>query len=528
MTDRNELERLKARRSQDKWQDDAWEFYDLIGEVKYAFNLVGSVMSRVRLYPGYVTGTDVAPSNAKNVEELPAGVASAADAVLRRLDTAHGGHPGLLKDAAINLCVAGECYLVQEPARPGTGRPETWSIKSVDELVALPNTSSRERSALFGIRKRRGTGTAGVDPLASNAYVGRIWRMHPRFSDESDSSMRGLLELCDELLLLSRAVRATARSRLNAGALFVPDELSVSRDQPEDINPVPEEGVQEPLPLEEQDSFEEELIDSMTTPIADEESAAAVVPLIIRGPAELGDKIKHIKFERSFDAQLTQRYDRVLERILQGIDVPKDIVSGLANIKYSNAVQIEDSFYKSHIEPLALLICDALTVVYLRPAMKSLGYDDEVVSKLVVWYDPSEIVTAPDKAGAANQGHTTYALSDDAWRRANGFSDQDAPTAEEVLRRIVVARGNLSDTLTEALLRRLDPDLFEQIREQSLEESPAPLPQNVQDLLQGRQPTQPPPDDEPPPAAGTPVPTPPAPASPAGGQALDNPLGGPV
>ena len=52
----------------------------------------------------------------------------------------------------------------------------------------------------------------------------------------------------------------------------------------------------------------------MTTPIRDEDSASAVVPLIIRGPAELGDKIKQFKFERSFDPALAQRADRVLER----------------------------------------------------------------------------------------------------------------------------------------------------------------------------------------------------------------------
>ena len=75
----------------------------------------------------------------------------------------------------------------------------------------------------------------------------------------------------------------------------------------------------------------------MTTPIADQDSAAAVVPLLIRGPAELGEKIKLFKFERSFDPALAERADRALDRIMQGIDVPKDVVTGLANVKYSNA-----------------------------------------------------------------------------------------------------------------------------------------------------------------------------------------------
>ena len=31
------------------WQREAWEYYDAIGEVKYAFQLVGAVMSRLRI-----------------------------------------------------------------------------------------------------------------------------------------------------------------------------------------------------------------------------------------------------------------------------------------------------------------------------------------------------------------------------------------------------------------------------------------------------------------------------------------------
>lgn len=509
--DRAEVERVKQRRASDKWQEDAWEYFDLIGEVKYAFNLLGSVMSRIRLFPGVITGTDVAPSNARAVESLPAGVAASADAVIRRLDTAHGGQPGLLKDAAVNLAVAGECYLVQTPAKVGSNLPETWSIKSVDELVTMPNGG-------FGLKKRRTAQQATIEPLVSTAYVGRIWRMHPRYSDEADASMRSLLDLCDELLLLGRTVRATARSRLNAGALFVPEELSVSRDAPEDVtDPNPDDSIQPVLPMEETDSFEEELLDSMTTPISDEESASAVVPLLIRGPAELGKDILHIKFERAFDAQLTVRYDRVLERILQGIDMPKDIVTGLANIKYSNAVQIEESLYKQHVEPMALLLCDALTVVYLRPALRSLGYAPEIVDKMVVWYDPSEIVTAPDKAGAANIGHQNFSLSSDAWRKANGFTDADAPTPEEVATRVAVQRGQLSDAVTEALFKMLIPGLMEKIRQDNINSGPTGgLPPGVQEILDGPpggggpppQPTNPNPPLPAQPATPTPVPEP--------------------
>lgn len=473
VTDKTEIERMSKRRQSDTWQQDAWDYYDLVGEVKYAFNLVANVMSRIRLYPAMITGENVIPSQIDDIEGLPEGLAGASHNALSKLDTANGGISGLLKDAALNLAVAGECYLVQTPAQMGSGTPESWKIKSVDELTVI-----KSKGAAFGIKPRRDAKGPEIEPLSDKAFIGRIWRMHPRYSDEADSSLRGVLDLMDELLLLSRTARATARSRLNAGALFVPDGLSVAADTdgPMDIPGVDEE-TGDPLQFEDDDTdqFEEELIDAMTTPIQDEASAAAVVPLIIRGPSELGEKIKLIKFERSFDPQLASRADKVLARILDSIDVPKDIITGLANVKYSNGVVIEESLYKQHVEPLCLMLCDALTVVFLRPVLRSMGFSEDEVAKVTLWYDPSSVNTKPDKATAAGIGYEKKVLSADAWRRANGFSDTDAPAPLEVAQRIATERGQLSEPLTEALFKSLVPDLMEQVRQQNQENSAGPM-----------------------------------------------------
>jgi hypothetical protein len=209
-----------------------------------------------------------------------------------------------------------------------------------------------------------------------------------------------------------------------------------------------------------EDEFEDQLMDAMTTPIKDEDSASAVVPLIIRGPAELGDKIKQFKFERSFDPALAQRADRVLERILQGLDVPKDIVTGLANVKYSNALQIDEALYKAHIEPLMLLIADALTVVYLRPYLLANGFTEPEVERIVVWYDPSQVATRNDRAADADMGFDKMAVSYETWRRAHGFSEAEAPSPTEVALRLLVEKGMITPELTEAMLGVVAPDVL--------------------------------------------------------------------
>ena len=488
MGDRAEADMFKQRRNagSSMWQSEAWEYYDAIGEIKYAFNLVASVVSRIRLYPAVVSDPSEAPSPIRNVEEYDQRLVAAAERAIARLDSAYGGQAGLLKDAALNLQVTGECYLTQVPERVGSGLPESWDIRSVDEI----NTDAKGNYIITPRRELKiGSATSakpGVIGLPKGAFIGRIWRAHPRFSEEADSSLRGVLDLCSELLLLNRTFRATARSRLNAGALYLPDGLSVAATPDPDYPYDDADGIySEPTPEEVEDEFEDQLIDAMTTPIKDEDSASAVVPLIIRGPAELGDKIKQFKFERSFDPALAARSDRVLERIMQGIDVPKDIVTGLANVKYSNALQIDESLYKAHIEPMMLLIADALTVVYLRPYLLANGFTEADVDRIVVWYDPSLVATRNDRAADADSGFEKMAISFETWRRAHGFAEAEAPSPTEVALRLLVEKGMITPELTEAMLGVVAPDVMEKIRGAAQAANPAPLPEGLDQMLQG-------------------------------------------
>jgi hypothetical protein len=181
---------------------------------------------------------------------------------------------------------------------------------------------------------------------------------------------------------------------------------------------------------------------------------------------------------------LAQRADRVLERILQGLDVPKDVVTGLANVKYSNALQIDEALYKAHIEPLMLLIADALTIVYLRPYLVAQGFSPTEVDRIVVWYDPSAVATRNDRAMDADSGFDRGIISGETWRRAHGFSTADTPTAEEVGIRMLFEKGAITPELTEAMLGALSPELMMKVREAQQGASVAPLPESVEQLLQ--------------------------------------------
>lgn len=433
LRDRNELAEHATRASRQQWQSVAWDHFDRIGEISFAFTVLANVMSRIRLYPAVVVDPDAPPvalTDAATIErpeeeteggEAPVAAFKADNGIspqqalevrdLYGKSIGKSDVPTMMSSFAYNAAVPGECYLAEIKNR--------WVVKSTEELKIDQS----------GVPKLTRTGGGTPVDLPVTTPIGRIWRQHPRFSHEAFSSMKALADDCEELLLLSRVIRHNSRARLNAGMVYIPDEVSIAGRTVTD---------DEEIEAEEEDSFEKEFGDALLGPVNDEANANSVIPLLMRGPAEHGDKIKYIAFERALDEFLVQRADRTLERILQGLDVPKDIVTGLANVKYSNAIQIDESLYKAHVEPLALMFCDAVTDIVLRPLLRAAGWDPAEAERIVVWYDPSEVTTRPDRAADAKALYDTDELSGSALRSAYGFSDTDKPSEDELAARVAL------------------------------------------------------------------------------------------
>lgn len=449
MKNKKEVDAINKRRLADVWQEHAWEYYDLIGEIKYSANLVASITSRVNLYVGFVEDTADVPSDIKDVERVDDAFKQQASDILYMLESGNGGTAGLLRNAALNLFVAGECWLINEPARFSTGEPSKFQVRSVAEIVTTG------RNSQVAIKPRRDSKPADFIPLPTNGFASRIWRNHGRFSDEADSSIRGILDICDQLLILDRSATAAAKSRMNAGILFVPDGLSNVTQSDGDLG-VP--GEMSDLSDDTQESFEEELIAGLVTPVEDITSMASLVPTVIRGPEDLGEKIRHIPLERSVDPQLAGRSEKLLDRILSGLDIPKDVAAGMSNVKYSNAIIIEEQLYKAHIEPLILLIADSLTIGFLRPALRAQGWPENLVNRAVVWYDPSAISAKPSKAEAATTLYNMKVLGAEAVLRAHGFTPADAPSDMERAQRMAEERAMISDAMSETLLSSIIPE----------------------------------------------------------------------
>ena len=469
------LEKVDRREPQ-AWQTAAWQFSDAIGEVKFAAGVLGSILSRVRLYAGVVDDIQRAPVSVTAFMEalgpvegaVQAGVTEEAlkyaDEIVSDLrEQSMGGTSTLMRNSAVNIWVAGEFYLI---------RDTKWRIASVSELTR--STDPRGGYELITTR----TGKQPRKKLDPDAFVARIWRNHPRWSGEADSSLLGVLDPCEELVLLEQAKRVITRSRLNAGGLFVPDGVGTI-------------------------DLEKQLFETANTPIRDESAAATIVPLLLQGPAELGKEIKLIDLSRRVDEDLLKQEERLIDRLLSGLDLPKEFVTGLSGVKFANGIVIDDELFRSHVEPLALLIVDSFTQVVLRPSLRAKGIPEEIINKCVVWYDPSTVISRPDRSQAANDGYDRKVLSAKAWRAARGFTELDAPDDDEIIRRLALEKAMIAPEMATVLVEALNPAFFAAQRAANQEASG--MPGDISQLLEGGTMPSSPGELPPPPVPGAPA-----------------------
>lgn len=420
-----------------QWQRAAWDYAEAIGEIRYGFNALASAAGRAQLEAGILDDPTRPPVTLTSIRDTDPYYEKVGGQTRRALERANDFlaelSQQLLTNAVLNWSIAGEFYL--------TYMDDEWTILSSEELVPvgwngeiLTETQLKSKHSTpvkWMVRRDRGR---PLEPLHPDAYLARIWRAHPRWQKEPTSSMLGILDQCEALLLLDQLVRSTTRSRLFAGAMFVPDTVVGSSDEK---------------------SIEEDITTAALTAITKEDAAYGVIPMLLTGPPEAGEQIKMIQIGRGIDDNILVLIERTLDRILTGIDLPKEFVKGLGSAKYANAVILEEGMYRLHIAPVLDLMVEAFTKVYLRPRLLKDGIEPAIAERIVATYDPAEVVNRPDKGQAANDGYDRKVLSGAAWRKARGFAESDSPNDEERYDRMIAEKGIVPPDTAAATIEHL-------------------------------------------------------------------------
>jgi hypothetical protein len=484
------VEQLDLTKRQDKqrqsqaWQSAAVQYSDQIGEIKYAFGLTANITSRARFYAGIIDNNDEPPVDVEGFLESVESVGSEqhaahlteaakiADEAVREFF--RGGQSRLIRILAMNLQITGEAYILDKNG--------IWDVASVKEISwGDPVRLNRSK---YGGRPGQASGT----PLKEGAFIARVYREHPIWQDDADSNMLGVLDSCEQVVLFDQVMRIISRTRMSAPIWALPAGTVTLNGKP----------------------LDEAIRELVQGPLEDESNLYTIAPLLLQLP-ENAQKPEKLDLGRSVDEAMIKEHENYLQRIFDGLDIPKDMISGMEGVRYSNALAVNDNYYKGHIEPLIVLISDILTYAYLRPAMHKAGIPEEIYERFVIWYNPAAIVTRPDRSASADTGHAKKVISDAAWRRAHGYSEHDAPTPRELLMRLAQERAVIPPDMSPQLIEMIDPEFFDAAR--AAGRGAAGIPDDVAQLLDGGVPSA---EGAAPTTETAPEAAPVAPAAPAG------------
>lgn len=400
-----------VRRTRQPWQDRSFEYYNSGGPAWYAAQFYSRMLSPLVLIAEEKNedGEWVESENEEAITQL------------NRIQDPGGGRSSLLGTYGRLMFVCGESLLFVSLDDDGN---EQWEMLSPMELRIDDTIFTRQEGPGLPTREYRRPKDDDYGALKpGEAIVYRLWRRHPQWSKLADSPMRAALDDFEELLMLTRAIRSQARSRLaGSGILFIDDRIS----------PAPPEPVGDEDPVE--DRYMDNLVTAMTAAMANEGVASEVVPILTRVPVpdqmKLSDMVYH---QRIIDPPMLYQEAgmrmETIRRIAVELDMPPEVLVGTADLNHWSAWLVDENTWKGHGEPVANQLVDDLTASFYRPTLKALGIDNWPDHRIS--YDASAVVNHPDRSKDAKDLHDRGVLSDEALRNANNFNEEDAPDEEE-------------------------------------------------------------------------------------------------
>lgn len=382
------------------WQTEAWRQYDICPELRFAAQYIGNALSRCTIKPGEVDALgNVSVSEDANITEA-----------LSMLFSGNDGQAQMLSALGVHLTVVGEAYVV--------GRMDTETGKRIWEVIGINELSVNGRTWTI----RYADNMTNID-LADDDTVIRVWRPHPAKRIEADSPVRALLPVLTEIEYLTRHIFAQTTSRVaGAGVWVLPDSVEFP-------------GVD---PTKKAESFMNTVGIAMETSLKDPSNAASLVPIMVTVPADAVDKIKPpIHFWSPFDEAAVNTRRASMLRFCVGMDIPPEVIMGMTTglsssggrgngASHWTSWQIEEAAIKLHIEPLLEVICNAIVVGYLRDVSGN--------PKAALVTDTTALKLQPDRSKEAFTLAQMGKVSDEALRRWNGMTEDDAPSEDEYKR----------------------------------------------------------------------------------------------
>lgn len=377
------------------WQLRALSYYDAIGEIRFASQFYAKLLSRVRFYPARQLDDGT-------TEPITSGLPVD---LLHRIQDPGGGRSRLQYDYGRMMFVTGEGVLFGDRL---DGDEERWRFLWKDEVKVHDN----------GIAERIKFDKQPYDPPEYGVAY-RMWTPHPRHSDEADSPLHAVLDLAEELMVLSASVMGTATTRMTNGILLFPTELSP--------NPQGDYlGDEDPM----NNPFMADYIEHVSHQIENPGSAEAKVPFTLEGGYEYIDRVRWMPtHDPQNDYMEKTLRTECVDRLAIGMDFPPEFLKGMTDANHWTARQVVFDMWRSYGLPVAERFADDLADSYLRPSLEENEFPDW--QNVVVTYDDSKVVIPPDMTEIAKQALEMIAVGRPGYRALAGIDDKHAPDEEE-------------------------------------------------------------------------------------------------
>lgn len=287
------------------------------------------------------------------------------------------GFRDLAVRSALHLQVPGGYHLCR--TRPSD--PNSWKI-----IGYSPNRADREA-------------------MEASDIVIVVREEDPADSARNDSPVLASLDTARALILARAQERAQSRNRTaQHGILVYANETKLN---------------------------ESELMDVITAPLANEGSAASVVPNLIGVPAEfVKDGFNQVDLGGDYDEKLSDKIDRLVRSLAVQLDVPPELLLGFGDTNHWSAWAIQEDNWLGHVEPLAAPIGRGFAEAIMA-ATDTTG--------LALEPDPGPLLQRRPTPTDALAAYEAMLVSGDWTREQIGANETDAPTPEEIAARTPLA-----------------------------------------------------------------------------------------
>lgn len=396
------INRGRAHKTTDQWQNDAWYYFDAVGEARGPMVWIANAVSQADVH-----ATEIDPDTGKPTGPTEDARAQAAAAMVL------GGvsqRSGLLR--LISLCwqVPGEAWVIIRPGKQG--KPDMWLVLSGQKVQA--KGESWQYTDPF---------TLELVTLTKQDRLFRVWQPHPNDQAKADSAMRPALPVCREVEKASQAIAATLDSRIGMnGVWMLPQEVDFPKGDHDTVG----------------GAVTDYLLTAMEIGLQNPGQAAGRVPLVLTIPGENIGQSVFQDFATEFNAQVVELRQDALRRLAATLDMPKDVAEGTqGEANHWSAWQVEESTYKIFIEPLLKAVGDAITEHWFRPALQAMGMSPEESERFEIGWDTASIVARPDDRETLESLYEKRLISDEYMVTESGVPIDAMPSQEERTRRFL-------------------------------------------------------------------------------------------